>query len=104
MRTVKDFMVQWNYWREFYLDLGPIQPKTKAQLTVIEDAIEFANKNDLKLPILIGAVHKAYLKRNFRPSYNVIVAYGLKWYEQFYEDILSDLDRAEYEEKSSDRT
>lgn len=101
MRTVKDFMVQWNYWREFYFDLGPIQPKTKAQLTVIEDAIEFANKNDLKLPILIGAVHKAYLKRNFRPSYNVIVAYGLEYYDRYYDDIISDLDRKEYEDAAS---
>lgn len=103
MRSVKGFLAEWNRWRKLYFDLPAQEPKTKGQLTVIEDAVAFANEKELKLPILLGAVHKAFQKRKYRPNYHEVMLHGLEYYARYYDDVIADLDRMEYEEISSER-
>jgi len=103
MKTVKNFCTEWNKWREFYFDLSPILPKNKNQLTMIETAIAFTHENNLKLPMMIACVHRAFQKRNYRPNYNEIMTHGLDYYERYYDDVIADISRAEYERDSLNR-
>ena len=99
-KSVKGFMIEWNRWRAFYYDLGEIQPKNRGQLTSIEKAIAFCNTEDYNLTMMIGCIHKAYSWRTVRPSYSNIVSYGTDHYAKFYDEVLADIDRAEYQERA----
>lgn len=101
MRNVKEFMNEWNRWRKFYFDLPPTMPKNKAHMTIIENSLTFATENNLNLPILLGTIHKAYQKRKFMPAYTEICAHGLAHYARYSDDVVADLDRAEYEAKAA---
>lgn len=103
MKTVKEFVERWNYWREKYLSATPIQPKTKSQLTSIERAIQFAEEKEFDLNILIAVIHRTHQKRKFRPGFNAVVQYGEELYEKFYDDVIADIDRWTYEEDSYSR-
>lgn len=103
MKTVKEFMESWNRWRLKYLGLQPTHPKTKGQLTSIERAIEFAASKDLDLNILIAVVHKAFVKRKFRPNFYLVEQQGEELYERYYTDVMADIDRESYEEDSYGR-
>lgn len=80
-----------------YLNAAPITPKNKAQLTSIERAIEFAKERDLDLNILIAVVHRSSKKRKFRPHFNMIEQHGEELYERFYDEVIADIDRWQYE-------
>lgn len=103
MKGVRKFMEFWNEHRLRYLNLDPIWPKNKGQLTMIENSIIFAQELGLKLYILIGCIHKMYEKRRVRPGYNAIILYGEDAYDHFHDAVLSDLDREEYEEQAAMR-
>jgi len=90
----------WNYWRNFYCGATPIHPKTKGQLTCIENIIELAYENDLNLNILIGVTHKAFTKRRFNPNFTEVLARGIDYYESLYDQVIADTDRVEYEEEA----
>ena len=98
LRTVKRFMRVWNYWREFYFNLPEINPKTKGQLTCIENILELSKKERLNLNMLI-ATHKAYAIRrsSYMPTYSTVLAQWEDFYEKFYDSVLVDIDREDYE-------
>jgi len=99
-KSVQGFMKDWNKWRAFYFDLGEVQPKSRGQLTSIENAVEFCTTGEYNLTMMIACIHKAYTRRTMRPAFNAIVAYGADLYEKFYDEVLADLDRADYEERA----
>ena len=103
MKSIREFMNRWNHWREFYFSLGPIAPKTKSQLTMIENSIAFSNEKGMDLNMVIACIHKAYKGRKFRPSFNAVELYGEEFYEKFYEDVLADIDNQDYEDASERR-
>lgn len=103
LRSVKSFLEIWNKWRYFYFSLEPISPKTKGQLSMIEGAIEFCNKNEFNLNMMIACVHKAHEKRTLRPNFSAIKLYGEEFYERFYDAVLTDIDEVEYRERSLKR-
>lgn len=100
MKTIQSFLVLWNEWREHYFDLGPVSPKNRGQLTAIENAIEFCNENNMNLSVLIGCVHRAYLKRTFRPNYTAVVLYGAELYDRFASKVEADMAKENQEEAS----
>jgi len=100
--TAKKFMEQWNEWRDFYLDVGPIKPKTRGQLTSIENIIEMAKENDLNLNLLIATTHRAYKRRKFRPGFSAVIADGIDNYELHHDKVIADVERAEREERMSE--
>lgn len=102
MKTHRSFMKAWNHWRGFYLELGPIEPKTSGQLTIIEKCIDFAKTRGMDLNMLIACVHKAFAKRKFRPSFQEIIARGEDHWG-LYDDVMADLEKDEYERKSMDQ-
>ena len=84
-----------------YFHLDPIQPKNKQQIATIENCIAFAKEKNMKLNILIACIHKMYEKRRVRPNYSSVIAYGEEAYELYYEKVLSDMDREDYEYKAA---
>lgn len=101
-KTIKSFMESWNFWREFYFQLPPIQPKQKGQITAIENAIEFCETNEYDLHMMIGCIHFANLKKKFMPAYSAITTYGEEIYK-FHDRVLSDIDKADYQRSSMER-
>jgi len=95
MKLVKDFMETWNYWRQFYLDLPATKPKTKGQLTCIENILDLVKEENVNLRMLIAATHKAYslYKRKYNPTYATVLHSGLDFYDKYYDDILIDIDK-----------
>jgi len=97
-KSARHFMELWNFWREFYFDVGPIHPKNKSQLTCIEKIIEMAGDKKMNLSVLIGATHKAYVWRKVRPGFSETLSKGADHYENYSDQVSADLDRREYEE------
>lgn len=97
LKHVQDFMKVWNEYREMYLRLDPIQPKTKGHITAIENSIEYAQEKGLNLNILIACIHKMYEKRNVRPTYSDLYTYGEEAYDRYYDAVMRDIDREDYE-------
>lgn len=102
MKTIKSFMESWNIWRDFYFQLGPIQPKQKGQITAIENAIQFCEENQYDLHMMIGCLHFANLKKKFMPTYSAITTYGEEVYK-YYDNVLADLDKSDYQSSSMER-
>jgi hypothetical protein len=98
-KLYKEFMKAWNHWRKFYFDMADIEPKTPSQLTMIENCIDYAKTRNMDLNILIACVHRAYQKRKFRPGFGEILIRGEEHY-QLYDEVMSDLEKAEHEEGS----
>lgn len=103
LKHVKAFMEQWNRWRAFYLDLPPIHLKNSGQITVIEKAIDFCETHGFRLTMMIAVIHKAHEKRTMRPNFNSIALYGEEHYEKLYDDVIGDLDEADFDRKSLER-
>jgi hypothetical protein len=104
LKHVKSFMEQWNRWREFYLELPPVHLKNSGQITTIEKAIDFCEAHGFRLTMMIAVIHKAHQKRTMRPNFNSIVLYGEEHYAGMYDDVIADVDRADHERKSLERT
>lgn len=102
-RSVASFLLEWNEWREFYLKAGPIVLKTKGQLTLIEDAIEFCNVNKFKTNMMIACVHRAYVGYKHNPNFDAVVRRGEELYEKNYDLVEADIDRDEYQERALGR-
>lgn len=102
MKFTKNFLKTWNHWREFYFQLPAIEVKTSGQVTLIENAIDFAKEKEMDLNILIACVHRAYQKRKFKPSFQEIITRGEEHY-QLYDDVIADIEKSEWESKSMDR-
>ncbi len=103
LKTIKGFMESWNYWRDFYFQLGPIEPKNSQSVSMIENAIQFCMENEYDLHMMIGCIHRASLKRLNRPPFSNIQAYGAEYYEKFYNHVIEDLDKADYQTTSMTR-
>ena len=103
LKSVKKFLEQWNSFRHFYFGLDELVPKNKNQLTMIENAIAYANKNDLKIPMLVACVHKAFVKRKFMPGFQEILFRGVEHYERYYDGVMADIGKASYEENARNR-
>lgn len=100
--SARDFMEKWNFWRKFYFDLSPISPKTKSQLTQIEKIVLLSKSEDLRLTMLIGTVHKAFVWRKVNPGFQDILFKGLEYYERFHDIVISDIDSSNYMENAKD--
>ena len=100
LKTTAEFMVIWNRWRAFYLDLGPIQPKMSAQLTAIESALDIAKSNSFNLSVFIAAIHREFKRRKVNPGFNDLVRYGEEHYHKHYSGVVADLDDLEYQEEA----
>lgn len=96
--AVIQFMDMWNHWRQFYFDLPPIRPKTKAQLTSIENAIQIVDENEINLTIFIACTHKAFVWRKVNPGFHDLIGRGLDYFEQHMDSVLTDIDHAAYME------
>jgi hypothetical protein len=102
-KSIVGFMEEWNKWRDFYFDLPPMEPKTKGQLTAIENAIQFADQHQFRISLLIACVMRAYKGSSFRPNFHAIVRRGEELYEMNYDLVLADVDRDDYEQTSDMR-
>ncbi len=91
---VSQFMEIWNYWRMFYFDLNPIRPKTKSQLTQIENAVNLVKEKDLQLNLVIACTHKAFVWRKVNPAFHNLINAGLEKYDQYIDDVMVDIDRS----------
>lgn len=89
IKNIEFFMNNWNKWRLYFYDLGEIQPKTKSQVTQIENIINWAEENRIDIDMLCAVVHRAHIKKSFRPSFSTVIAYGQEWLEKFQEEIES---------------
>jgi hypothetical protein len=101
LKTAKNFVKCWNDWRAFYLELPPLEVKTKGQLTVIENCIEWAKLRDIDINMLIACVHRAYQKRKFKPGFDEILKRGDEHW-QLYPDVIADLEKDEAEKRAMD--
>jgi len=96
LKLCRNFVLMWNRWRDFYLNLSAVEPKTSAQVTAIENAIAFAKEHELDINMMIACVHRAFRKRKFRPNYtNLYDDKALDIYDSNYDHVLADTDRAE---------
>lgn len=103
LKTIKGFLSSWNFWRDFYFQLGPIEAKNSQSISMIENAIQFCIDNEYDLHMMIGCVHRASLKRLHKPPFSNVQAYGAEYYEKFYDHVLNDLDQADYQTTSMKR-
>lgn len=101
VRKLEPFMAIWNKWRSFYFELPPNHIKNKQQVTVIRNILNFVKEHDLNIHILIAAIHRKYVGSRFRPTYQSVLTYGLETYDQYHDDVLSDIDTRRYEEGAS---
>lgn len=101
-KTIKSFMESWNFWRGFYFDLPELQPKLKAQLTSIENAILFCEEQEYDLHMMIGCIHFASQKKKFMPAFSAITTYGEEIYK-YYDRVISDIDKSDYQQASMER-
>ena len=99
-KSVSSFLREWNWWRDFYHKLPPVEIKTKSQLTMIENIIEFCNSNDYKINMMIACVQRAYVKYKFKPGFDVILKRGEELYDYHYDLVEADVDREDYEERA----
>lgn len=99
-KSVASFLEEWNEWRDFYLKAGPITLKTKGQLTLIEDAIEFCNVNKYKINMMVACVHRAYVGYKHNPNFDAVIRRGEELYEKNYDLVEADIDREEYQERA----
>lgn len=97
----RNFMILWNHWRNFYFDAPPVQPKNRGQLTQIENIIQLAEEKEIKLTLLIGSTHKAFVWRKVRPSFPEVISKGIEHYNNHSEEVIIDLDRLNYREKAN---
>jgi len=92
-------IVTWNEWRQFYSD-EPIPewtPKTKGQLTCLENIVEMAQQNELNLNIFIACCFKAYEKRYVRLSLQIALSQGLEFYDKWHNQVMYDYERLTYD-------
>jgi hypothetical protein len=96
-KQIVDFLTKWNWWRDYYFQLPAVTVKAKSQITMIEHILEFVETNKMNQNILIGCVHRAFKYRKLKPNFNIILFQGLEIYEAYYDDIVADMEREEYE-------
>jgi predicted HTH transcriptional regulator len=99
-KSLESFMERWNYWRRFYFDIGPNTLKTTSQMGAVENIIKMAKENNLNLDMLIASVHKGYAWGKLRPTFTTVLSKGVDLYDQYYEDVLADIDNRSYEDEA----
>lgn len=99
-KSLQPFMAKWNYWRQFYFDVGPNKLKTPSQMGAVENIIEMSKENNLNLDVLLACVHKAYCWGKLRPTFTTVLSRGIEFYERHYEDVLADIDKQNYEDEA----
>lgn len=101
LKMSKNFLELWDKWRDFYFSLPPYTPKLASQLTAIESAIKFCEEFEMDLNMMIGCLHRSFLKRSFKPGFSHLYdEKALEVYDNFYDLVIADLDRQEREETS----
>lgn len=103
VNAVSGFMEYWNKWRNIYYGLGPLELKCKAQLTMVENIIEWCENKNINHDIICAVTHRAHLKKSFRPSFNSVITYGEEWLDKFEIEIENKIARELDEEESENR-
>lgn len=100
MDSISPFLSAFNHWRRYYVEIfDEWTPKTSGQVTCIENIIEFCKEKDVDLSLYIGCQFKALEWKKATPSVQTIQSNGREKYNQFIDDVLSDIDQdAHYSE------
>lgn len=98
LKSVKHFLDKWNYWRSFYFNYGPIKIKNMGQITTIEKIIDLCIEKEMNLNIFIACFHKSFIHRKRKPPVQWALSYGEESYQNYYEDVLTDIDQHNFEQ------
>lgn len=101
--AVAEFMTSWNKWRSIYYNLGPLEIKCKAQLTMVENIIEWCARKNVNHDTLCAVTHRAHLKKSFRPSFNSVIVYGEEWLDKFEIEIENKIAQERDDEERENR-
>jgi len=99
-QEVVEFVTIWNYWRDFYYQARSVKPKTKTQLTCIENILQYVEDNEMNLKIYLGTIHRGYLYRKHNPDFCTAWTYGADFYDKFYDEVVDDIMKSKYERES----
>jgi len=95
-QALRNFIDIFNKWRAFYTGRDAWRPKSLGQLTMIETIVDMVREEDLDLDIFVACCFKAVVKWKIKvPGFNLMKANGLEWYENYYEDVLAEVDASE---------
>ena len=98
--ALNDFLELWNKWRGFYFpNVRPVTIKSKAQITTIENYMQEIKDKGLDLNIAMACVHRAFVRRKFRPSFNDL-RYAEEHMERFAGQVNTDEAVDDYEDRS----
>ena len=100
MESIAPFIDAFNYWRKYYVEIfDEWIPKNSGQITCIENIIEFCREKDVDLNLYVGCQFKALEWKKATPSVQTIQSNGREKYNQYIDDVLSDIDQdAHYSE------
>jgi hypothetical protein len=105
MGPLRPFIESWNYWREFYTK-EEIEttwvPKTNGALTTIETIIDLCKENQIDPDLFVACGHRAYARSRYPLSLSMLCANGLDYFNRHAEQILVEIDEAEYQRKAAD--
>ena len=95
------FVQLWNYWRSFYFHDRYYQkkwePKSAAQLTVIEKIMKLTNETEMDLGLFIACSFKPYqYSQRFTPTVQMCLGNGEQSYYRHREEVMADIRQAEY--------
>jgi len=104
-KRLHTFTESWNKWRDFYFESSnTIVIKNNSQIGLAIGALEHIETTGHPLDIYLACLFKGYTKifskKKFRPSFASVKTHGDEFFEQFYDDVIADIDEANYKERA----
>lgn len=84
---------EWNtYARRYSSRDRDWTPKTKSQLTLLERIISMCNLHEIQIGLLFASCFIAYQHRKHPLTLQIVLTYGLEYYNSFSDQAASDMD------------
>jgi hypothetical protein len=101
MQAIKPFIESWQRWSDFYEDAAYTwTPKTGSHVSCIENILKECEEKELDFDVVIACGFKAYDGKTKRISINVLRSYYEDFYNQYYEEVMNDIDKEESKYRS----
>jgi len=99
LKYLRPFLEYWNDWGRYYLgDHYSWSPKNRSQIGCIESILDKVKEREADLYIFIGCAFKAYENRKASVPVSYVLAYGMEWYDRYYDAVYTDRAHDDYME------
>jgi len=90
--SLQPFIDEWNRFRLKYGAKFDWRPKTKGQLTCMEKILDICEQNNVKLNVILACCFKAYVFKRHALTLQIVLAYGMDYYDKFAEEVFAEMD------------